>query len=216
MLHWRRFWKLLTCRETSPTNIVVVDNHHVLTSIGIPHPEDAIKHIQENVTLFLYDTINGSQIKHVPYVKIVIHKFNGIAYTVSKGGGKEIHINANHIRHKGSLEALGILAHELTHVWQNDGKKTLPSFLIEGIADLVRLELGYIPDHWSNHVTSRTKWDEGYHTTAYFLKFVNTKYPGSIKAFNKNLANNRYNQRWFEEHTGNNLESLWNMYLMTL
>ncbi|KAI9018205.1 peptidase of plants and bacteria-domain-containing protein [Hyaloraphidium curvatum] len=91
----------------------------------------------------------------------------------------------------GSLEALaddypGVIVHEFTHAWQNDGFGTMPGSCIEGVADWMRTNLGYAPDHWhlpaSSHVRA-TKWTD--ESCTLFFCFLDRRYPGFVEEVNR-------------------------------
>jgi len=85
-------------------------------------------------------------------------------------------------------EITGVLYHEMTHVWQWDGKGGAPSGLIKGIADYIRLTAGFAPSHWVNP-GSGDKWDQGYEVTAYFLQYCDTVASGFVAKMNSKLRN---------------------------
>ena len=126
-------------------------------------------------------------------VTLIIHDFDGLAYTTGNGSDKEIHISLNYIQSRaasqdpaGELE--GVITHELVHCYQHtrptsDQQRASeeniirdpPGGLIEGIADFVRLKSGLSPPHWKRPYSSDerpAKWDQGYQHTAYFLAWL--------------------------------------------
>ncbi|RSH92435.1 hypothetical protein EHS25_008850 [Saitozyma podzolica] len=71
-------------------------------------------------------------------------------------------------------EFKGVLLHELVHVFQHDGGGTTPGWLIESIADLVRLEAGLDPPHWRKPGQAKRHkgWEESYDVGARFLYWL--------------------------------------------
>jgi hypothetical protein len=96
---------------------------------------------------------------------------------------------ASHIRN----EILGVVYHELVHVWQNDGLGTCPGGLIEGIADAVRYRSGYVPSHWQRKGGKDDKWDSAYDTTAFFLIWCEARFNDfSVAKVNAILHKNQW------------------------
>lgn len=106
-------------------------------------------------------------------------------------------------------EITGVLYHEMTHVWQWNGKGQGPSGLIEGIADFVRLKAGYAPSHWVRPGQG-DRWDQGYDVTARFLDYCNGLSSGSsfVSELNKKMRDG-YSQSFFQELLGKSVDTLW-------
>lgn len=68
----------------------------------------------------------------------------------------------------------GAVLHELVHAIQYDGQGTTPTWLIESIADYVRLQAHLGPPHWRNPGQGRDErgWEEGYDAGAQFLSWL--------------------------------------------
>ncbi|GAA5841439.1 hypothetical protein JCM3766R1_004084 [Sporobolomyces carnicolor] len=114
-------------------------------------------------------------------------------------------------------EIEGVLTHELVHVFQYDGRGTVPGGVVEGVADWVRNEHGLNPPHWSERMPAADqKWDTGYETTAFFLRWLSQRFRGSLLVPSLNLAMRR--QTWDEGRhlgqllEGHNVEDLWEEY----
>lgn len=82
----------------------------------------------------------------------------------------------------------GVLFHEMTHVWQWNGKGQAPGGLIEGIADFVRLKANYVPNGWVKPGQGQ-RWDEAYSITARFLDYCNGLKKGFVAELNKKMRN---------------------------
>jgi hypothetical protein len=85
-------------------------------------------------------------------------------------------------------EINGVLYHEMTHVWQWNGNGQAPEGLIEGIADYVRLKVGYAPSHWVKPGLG-DRWDQGYDVTARLLDYCNDLRNGFAGPLNKKMRN---------------------------
>ncbi|WWC86618.1 uncharacterized protein L201_001495 [Kwoniella dendrophila CBS 6074] len=76
-------------------------------------------------------------------------------------------------------EFKGVLLHELVHTIQHDGFGSTPGWLIESIADYVRL-LGKLgPDHWRKSGSGKIEkgYEDGYDIGARFLVWLTTNDP---------------------------------------
>lgn len=104
----------------------------------------------------------------------------------------------------------GVLYHEVTHVWQWNGNNAAPSWVIEGIADFVRLKAGYVPSDWKKPGEGN-KWDEGYSVTARFLDYCNDLKGGFVAQLNARMRNG-YSDDFFVELLGKPVDQLWNDY----
>ncbi|WVF69508.1 hypothetical protein IAT40_004285 [Kwoniella sp. CBS 6097] len=82
-------------------------------------------------------------------------------------------------------EFKGVLLHELVHTIQHDGHGTTPGWLIESIADYVRLLASLDPPHWRKSGSGRKEkgWEDGYDAGARFLEWLSgTEKPRSVGA----------------------------------
>ncbi|KAG1355181.1 hypothetical protein COCNU_07G012930 [Cocos nucifera] len=104
----------------------------------------------------------------------------------------------------------GVLYHEVTHSWQWNGNNAAPSWVIEGIADFVRLKAGYVPSDWAKPGDGK-KWDEGYAVTARFLDYCNDLKDGFVAQLNAKMRDG-YSDDFFAELLGKPLDQLWNDY----
>ena len=141
-----------------------------------------------------------------PYraVKINIGKHGGIAAT----GGDTININADYVRnHK---DDLGMVAHELTHVVQAYHTRGNPGWLVEGIADYIRLS-HYEPKARRPRIDpDRAKYTDAYKTTAIFLEWSEKKYDKElVKQLNAAMRKGDYKEELFKQYTGKTVDELW-------
>lgn len=138
---------------------------------------------------------------------------------------KEIHFSLNYLSTIAASaparlgqEIQGVVAHELVHCVQYDGKEIsegkgkAPGGLIEGIADWIRLQMDLAPPHWKK--SGQGKWDDGYDKTAYFLQYVEERYgEGTMRKLNEKLRTQPYEEKAFwTELVGRPVEQLWGDY----
>ncbi|GMI83688.1 hypothetical protein like AT2G15220 [Hibiscus trionum] len=165
-----------------------------------------------SATNFIWDIFqqnNPSNRKNVTKVTLFIENSDGVAFTVNN----EIHVNANYLgNYTGDLrrEFNGVVYHEMTHVWQWDGKGQTPGGLIEGVADFVRLKANYIPSHWVQPGQGN-RWDQGYDVTARFLDYCDGLRHGFVAELNKKMRNS-YNAGYFVKLLGKTVDQLWSDY----
>ncbi|CAI0445518.1 unnamed protein product [Linum tenue] len=170
-------------------------------------------HVMSSAASFIQRTFRQTnshdQRKHVHEVTLFIEAADGVAYTA----GDEIHVSARYIgTYKGDVaqEIRGVIYHEMTHVWQWDGKGRTPGGLIEGIADFVRLKAGYAPSHWARPGEG-DKWDQGYDVTARFLDYCEGLRSGFVAELNKKMRF-EYRESFFEDLLGKSVHELWGAY----
>ena len=137
-------------------------------------------------------------------IKLVFRKdMKGVAAT----SGATISIAANWV--KLHPDDYGMVVYELTHVIQAYPKADA-GWLVEGIADYVRLyhfepqaKLGGIDP-------SRQSYRDGYRTTAMFLAWIESTHDKDIvRKLNEALRMSRYRYDLFHQCTGKSLDRLW-------
>ncbi|XP_024032282.1 uncharacterized protein LOC112094825 [Morus notabilis] len=147
--------------------------------------------------------------KDVPKISLFIEDIDDVAYA----SNNEIHVSARYIgKYSGDVkrEIAGVLYHESTHIWQWNGNGQTPGWLIEGIADFVRLKSGYVPSHWVKPGGGE-KWDKGYDVTARFLDYCNDLRNGVVAELNKKIRTG-YNDNFFVKLLGKTVDQLWSDY----
>ncbi len=148
-----------------------------------------------------------------PYRKVVVDvgKHNGIAAT----GGNRIMINADYVR--GHKDDMGMVAHELTHVVQAYHSRGNPGWLVEGIADYIRLS-HYEPKARRPRINpDRAKYTDAYKTTAIFLEWSEDKYDKDlVKKLNASMRKGEYKEELFKTYTGKTVDELWKEFADTL
>lgn len=117
-------------------------------------------------------------------------------------------------------EIEGVLAHEMTHMYQNDDKApgegtyaNLPN-VIEGIADAVRIRAKLPPT--GAKPTKTGQWDdEGYWKPAYFLLWIDDQHADFLHALNQSMAigdGKAWSPDAFADITGRTVDDLWSAY----
>lgn len=137
-------------------------------------------------------------------VRLVFEKqMDGVAYTA----GNEIHISADWVRRQPN--DFGMVVHELTHVVQRYPRNRA-GWLVEGIADYVRLK------HFEPQLErppidfTRAKHTDAYKTTASFLIHLEEVYgPEVVPRLHAALRTRRYDDGLFKEMTGKTVDELW-------
>ncbi|SCV70627.1 BQ2448_3389 [Microbotryum intermedium] len=166
---------------------------------------------------------------HPPSIRSVtlhVRSIDGVAYTQSiplDPEHKEIHFSADYVHGIDSArirdEIRGIIVHELVHVFQYDGKGTVPGGCIEGIADWVRAKEQFSPPHWRQG--DGTHWDAGYQairvqTTAYFFLWLEKHFdnPRFVPQLNALMAQHEWDDgKWLRQLVhGQDIEDLWAKY----
>lgn len=154
-------------------------------------------------------------------VTLIVRTMGGVAYTTGidlDDDHKEIHLSLQYIAHTrralypARQELLGVVCHELVHCFQWAANGTAPGGLIEGIADWVRLNAGFVPPHWSKNTNGG--WDRGYQNTGYFLDWIEkTKGKGSVYRINQALCKKDYDQgKFWTDLFGQGVEDLYAEY----
>ncbi|XP_030469241.1 uncharacterized protein LOC115687725 [Syzygium oleosum] len=147
--------------------------------------------------------------KDVARVRLIIDNL----YDVAAATGSEIHFSANYVREiQGDKEEFtGIMYHEMTHVWQWDGRGN-PSArkVIEGIADFVRLRANLAPATWPRRGAGNC-WGESSTVTAYFLDYCESRRNGFVAELNKKMRDG-YSDDFFVQLLGRTVDQLFSEY----
>lgn len=159
-------------------------------------------------------------------VTLILRDMDGVAYTTGSdldADHKEIHLSLSYLNHVSTqrnysarTEIFGVVCHELVHCFQWNARGTCNGGLIEGIADWVRLNAGYIPPHWKREAGKN--WDSGYQNTGYFLDWIEkSKGEGSVYRINQALCHDRYKDDTFWKGLfGKSVDGLWDEYVESL
>ncbi|XP_031481272.1 uncharacterized protein LOC116251255 [Nymphaea colorata] len=167
--------------------------------------------VLSDATNFIWQTFRqgtGDR-KPVNSVGLFVDDIGGVAFT----SGNQIHLSARYIAaYSGDVrrEITGVLYHEPTHVWQWDGKGQAPGWVIEGVADYVRLKAGFVPPQWVKPGEGNN-WDERSDVTARFFDYCNGLKDGFVAELNGKMKDG-YNGRFFADILGKSLNQLWSDY----
>jgi hypothetical protein len=189
------------------------------------HPTTVLRDAVAASFTWLYTP--DSRPTHVQSILLVLRSMDGIAYTSGSDTHKEIHFSVDYILAfadkpapapedgqrtlRVKNEVYGVVTHEVVHCYQYNALGTCPEGLIEGIADFVRLNAGFVPPHWRR--APGDEWDAGYQTTAYFLDWVEQRAgPGTVRRLNECMRDVLYDVVIFEDVTGSSVKALWALY----
>jgi hypothetical protein len=135
-------------------------------------------------------------------------KYTGVAATM----GTNVVCNPEWYRKELKREALGSVVHELVHVVQQYGRRRVPVWLTEGVADYIRWYL-YEPESKGCEIppgaADRVRHDQSYRVSANFLNWVVTNHDKDlVRELNAALREGRYAPAFWEERTKKSLDSL--------
>ena len=137
--------------------------------------------------------------------------------------GKTIFLNLDHFDKiaevYGSRDADdGAIVHEIDHaiLWA-PRYDSYTSWLIEGIADFVRDNLGFQRDAKGTFLGSKAHFEEGkalgaFQTSAHFLMFLEKLHPEIIRELSKALIDETYDEKIFLKYFGKSLQTLVKIY----
>jgi len=166
---------------------------------------------------FILAYLESTKDPPIAKVNLKLSMDDGVA--VTSGGEMTLFIpyftkyGKQHTNDETLQEVLGVILHELVHVYQYDGHHTVPGGLIEGTADFVRLRASLGPPHWKR--TRGGKWDAGYERTAYFLDWIETSHPHFVQELN-GKSKETFDLSAFRMMTGHNIEELWETYQQSI
>lgn len=190
---------------------------------ALPNVEEEAAAIIRKVCSILYE--NPNDIRMGPKkIHIMVRDEGGVAYAGGNRVEGEIVISSQYLNNVNNSttplrrEIIGILYHELTHLYQyDDNAYSQISYLVEGMADAVRFEVGY-HDRYAEPVGGM--WNEGYGVTGNFFRWIDEhKYRGFIKKMNASLDpfdGESWNEGIFQQLTGEDVLSLWSQYQISL
>ena len=128
--------------------------------------------------------------------------------TPAATGGGVMSISADYIRHH--TNDWGLVVHELTHVVQDYGRSQNPGWLVEGIADYVRLASFEPQARRPRLHPERDNYRAGYKVTAMFLEWIEKNHdPHFVHKINAAMRAGRYRPELFTELTGKPVDDLW-------
>ena len=177
--------------------------------IGVEYSRQTLKSATDFIWMIFQQNTKADRKESVQNVTLIIENGNGVAFS----SNSEIHLNANYLGEYSSdvkREFTGVIYHEMTHIWQWNGKGQAPGGLIEGIADFVRLRADLAPSFWVQPGQG-DRWDQGYDVTALFLDYCNSLRDGFVAGLNKKMRE-EYDSGFFVELLGKTVDQLWSDY----
>jgi hypothetical protein len=138
-----------------------------------------------------------------PPITVVVHRGGFVAAWTS---GTEVHLNAAWFR--AHPDDIGGCVHEFTHaIMRAPVMDEGNGWLIEGIADWVRDELGFDAE-WTKAHFERGHALSGYQTTAHFLRWLRKPWPSVVRDLSRRLSDGTYTADDFVTLTGTSLDEL--------
>ena len=152
------------------------------------------------VTLLASDGFTPARTVQVRFRK----DMKGVAAT----GRNVISVSANYVR--GHTNDWGMVIHELTHVVQAYPPGSGPGWLVEGVADYIRLT-HFEPQARPPRINpDRASYRDSYKTTAIFLAWVEKKHdPQAVRKLNAALREKKFKLELFKDYTGQTVDELW-------
>ncbi|KAJ3022705.1 hypothetical protein HKX48_005475 [Thoreauomyces humboldtii] len=186
---------------------------HLAESAGVlifmkllPDPFSFLTRASHQCISLLFSDVKD--ITPIPALDLHIRPMEGVAHTTGTETSNEIHFSSTYIASLepsvASNEIRGVLVHEMVHVWQAY-RTPAPHWIVEGVADYVRLRAGLGAAHWKRGVGG--SWRDGYERTGFFLDWVETIFPGFVFELTRKPC-----ESTVVEKTGESPDSLWNMY----
>ncbi|TQV94801.1 plant Basic Secretory protein [Cordyceps javanica] len=205
-----------------------LENRGVLRALAAVNLGECVRDCAQEVLRHLYGQHPSRAPCPLPTtrsVTLILRDMDGVAYTTGSeldGDHKEVHFSTRHVDNQAPErlrgELYGVVAHELVHCFQHDGRGTCPGGLVEGVADWVRLRCGHVPPHWKPRADDGRAWDAGYETTAYFLDYLERQCgEGTVRRINAKLHSERYDQdKFWPDLFGSTVDELWATYAASI
>jgi len=159
------------------------------------------------------------EVPRTRHLTLVVEDFQGAGYMQDDGDQTMIRLSSTYMRnvmtYGGNVRAeMGGILHYLVGIdysFHNENPDDV-RWLTQGIGEWVR--------HQANQgALDRRRpgghWTDGYATTGYFLDWLSDRYPDAVYLLNKSLDPRDgvyWNERAFEDITGQPLPALWNAY----
>jgi hypothetical protein len=134
---------------------------------------------------------------------------------VAATSGDVIRVSASYVR--GHTNDFGMVIHELTHVVQSYHRRGNPGWLVEGVADYIRLT-HFEPKARRPRINpEKASYRDSYKTTAIFLEWVEkTKDQPLVKELNRSMRDGTFDVELFKTRTGKTVDELWEEFTETL
>ena len=182
----------------------------------VPNPVEELAEIACQVCTILYR--DPSEVTKEPdTIRLRIYDFDGVA----NAGGGNVNFSSRHIANydepeDARFEYLGVLIHEVTHLYQfDDGGGAL----VEGMADFVRIRAGH---HRMDRRSEGGAWTDAYTTSGFFFSWLAG--PGGLQtdgrvpadpdigwAINQQM-NGSWDEQVFVDRVGTDVATLWQEY----
>jgi hypothetical protein len=177
------------------------------------------------ITRDVCDTLYRKTIeaKNVTQITVIVEDYDGISETYGSGTEATIHMSSRYMQKvrdaSGDLgaELRGILYYQSTNMYQFDGGDgAANAWVVEGVADFVRHAGGYLAD---DQRKAGGKYNDGFTTTAFFLIWLDARYPDFVYELNQSLIPNPsapWSSQAFADITGESVADLWATYQQSL
>lgn len=190
---------------------------------ALPDAAAQIKGIIRKICSILYDNPNEAH-KQPQSIVITVENIGGVAGASGTSTEGHIAISSSYLRsyyNSGQplrYELLGILYHELTHLYQyDDNAYGSIGYMIEGMADAIRFDVGH---HDRYAVTPGGSWTGSYGVTGNFLRWIDDyKHHGFLREINASLNpfdTVTWTENAFQQITGTDVNTLWSEYQNSL
>jgi hypothetical protein len=156
---------------------------------AVNETEALVQQIGREVCRVLYR--KPEEVRAANQIELRIRDYKGVAAKWGDVGDIGVQISTQHLErvklqgHNVRQEIVGILHHEMTHMYQNDDKPEAAfpgiSRMYEGIADAVRIRNGFLPSNATPSNKSGHWQDKTYTAQAFFWLFVDTAHPGFLQ-----------------------------------
>jgi hypothetical protein len=211
----------------TPTVVIQVEDtgpNGALFTANVPDPEAFVQETGRRVCRILYR--KPEEVRAANKITLLLRADQAAGWKTGDVGDITVMISTTHladINAKGQsvkTEIEGVLTHEMTHMYQNDdkapGEGTYANLgnVIEGIADAVRIR-AKLPPPGSMPSKSGSWDDQGYWKPAYFLLWVDDRYPDFLYRLNQSMAIGdgiAWTPDAFQVITGRSVDDLWSTY----
>ncbi len=154
-------------------------------------------------------------VERIPRRLVVAYKSDTGRGVPAYALGDSLTLNTDFVR-KNLEESSGMFIHEFSHVVQGYPNGN-PGWLVEGLADLIRLELSPPNDVWVKRTRAidpkRSDYKHAYGEAARFLEWIQGKYAPDLEGkLNTVMHERKWRDELWTEWTGKDLATLWAEY----
>lgn len=145
----------------------------------------------------------------------VLIKFQKDMKGVAATSRNVINVSADFVRK--NTNDFGMIIHELTHVVQDYRHHRNPGWLVEGLADYIRLTM-FEPQARRPRINlERASYRDAYKTTAIFLEWAEKEHgAGLVKKLNRAMREGTFELELFKDYTGKTVDELWSEFIGSL